>query len=321
MKIKSYGMKTFAYSALIAAISLSAGHASALVVDSANGLLTMTNDTTVTAAPETASIQTVGSTSNIVSPFTITLDWNGLETAGTGTGPGGATQAAFESAKATWESIITGWKENYTGTTVEIGVSFFNGGVGGVLGSAGPTQVRFATNYIYASQGQMQFDNDDIPGLGSTFEDVVLHEMGHVLGIGTLWSSSGVGIAGYQELYTDGSGTYTGAIGLANYNSEFDQAGASVPVELGGGSGTADGHWNEVDGGGLDTGIVSNITGEDFKNELMTGWLSGETFISTLTAGSFEDLGYNVDYSAIPEPSSLALLGLGGLLFARRRRG
>ena len=141
--------------------------------------------------------------------------------------------------------------------------------------------------------------------------------MGHVLGIGTLWSSSNVGFAGRQELYTVGSGQYTGAAGLAAYNNEFSQSGSFVPVELGGGGGTANGHWNEVDGGGVDTGIVSRFTGKDFRQELMTGWLDGGSFISTLTVESMKDLGYVV----IPEPATLFTGGLSlMLLFLRRRR-
>ena len=45
-----------------------------------------------------------------------------------------------------------------------------------------------------------------------------------------------------------------------------------MPVELGGGSGTANGHWDEVEDGADPTGFVSNITGRDFEFELMTGW-------------------------------------------------
>jgi hypothetical protein len=135
-----------------------------------------------------------------------------------------------------------------------------------------------------------------------------------VIGFGTLWTLNG--------LYVDGSGQYTGANALATYRTEFNQPAATfVPVELGGGSGTANGHWNEVDGGGGNTGIVDSLN-RDMKNELMTGWLNSPTFVSLTTINSFKDLGYVV--SAVPEPGVMAmwLLGLPVVwrLSARRRR-
>ncbi|MFT5905075.1 MAG: hypothetical protein ACI9E1_000665 [Cryomorphaceae bacterium] len=241
--------------------------------------------------------------------------------------PSASEAAAFAAAEAAWESVITGYQiDDIFSTTVTINVNLEPiDGVGGTLGSAGPNtaklnaaQSAITSTFLYADTGTMTFDTADLPGLGSTLGDVILHEMGHVLGIGTLWSSSGAGIGGRQELYATGSGMYTGEFGLAAYNAEFDQVGAFVPIELGGGAGTANGHWNENDGGGGTTGIVSNITGEDFSNELMTGWLGGDTFMSTLTIQSMRDLGYTV--ALVPEPSTTALLGLGGLALILRRR-
>jgi len=219
-------------------------------------------------------------------------------------------QAIFEAAAQTWESHIIGYEDTVSSTVVSITAQAAAiDGVGGVLGSAGPQTAKLGTelNYLYTETGAMQFDSADIASLetAGTLSDVILHEMGHVLGIGSLWSSSAVGFAGFQELYVAGSGEYTGANALAAWQSEFNQPTATfVPVELGGGAGTADGHWNEVDGGGSATGFVSNITGQDFQNELMTGWLGGSTFISTVTLGGFADLGYTM----VPEPGQLVLI-------------
>lgn len=243
----------------------------------------------------------------------------------------GATESqmtAFENAEATWEGIITGYKDTVgsANTTITIDVNLSNiDGAGGTLGSAGPTFVFGTTNFVYASDGQMTFDTSDTPALeaNGTFEDVILHEMGHVLGIGTLWSSSAIAptLAGRQEVYVDGSGEYTGAAGVAAYNEEFAQAGAFVPVELGGGQGTANGHWNEVDNGAAATGIVSLISGNDLRNELMTGWLNAPLFISNLTIASMQDIGYDtVALAVVPEPSSILISGLGLGLIIRRRR-
>ena len=58
-------------------------------------------------------------------------------------------------------------------------------GVGGTLGSAGATNIWNSCPSI-SLLGAMRFDIDDIDGMeeDGTFEGVILHEMGHVIGIG-----------------------------------------------------------------------------------------------------------------------------------------
>jgi hypothetical protein len=74
-----------------------------------------------------------------------------------------------------------------------------------------------------------------------------------------------------------------------------------------------------VDGGSGNTGIVSNITGRDFKYELMTGWLNTPSFISTVTLGSFQDLGYNI--RVVPEPTTwLFAMALSGVALRRCKK-
>jgi len=230
-----------------------------------------------------------------------------------------AYQSAFTSAAAIWQSKLTGYQngvvvdrssnssfaigQTITGLNITAVVQSIDG-AGGILGKAGPTEgVLDQLNFVLATDGTMEFDSADAASLLSSgqFESVVLHEMAHVLGFGTLWELNGV--------YVKGSGEYTGAYGTAAWQVEFNQSG-TPDVELGGSSGTANSHWNEVDGGAGLTGIV-DASGRDMRDELMTGWLNPNSFISNMTVQSFRDIGFTVN--SVPEPGSLMLAGLGVL--------
>jgi hypothetical protein len=240
------------------------------------------------------------------------------------TGLSPTQQSVFTQAVNFWKSVITGYNSATTSplvTGVSIDASGANiDGVGGTLGQAGPLtgyNPSLTPGYIMSKTGLMQFDTADLGNMESngSLLAVIEHEMGHVLGFGTLWT--------YNGLYTNGTGQYTGGNALAAYKAEFNQPSATfVPVELGGGAGTANGHWNEVDGGSAPTGIVDGF-GHDMQKELMTGWLNTPTFISNTTVQQFKDLGYNV--AAVPLPAAVwlfasAVMGLGGF-GARQRKG
>ena len=132
-------------------------------------------------------------------------------------------------------------------------------GVGNVLGQAGPTALRTANSL--PATATMKFDLADVGTMTSTeFGYVVLHEMAHSLGFGSIWSRLGLVTNGY----------FTGE----NATGEF---GGLIPVEQDGGSGTAGSHWDEA----------------TFGNELLTGYLNdGENLFSEMSAASFADLGY-----------------------------
>jgi len=99
--------------------------------------------------------------------------------------------------------------------------------------------------------------------------------MGHVLGIGTLWSTMGL-----KNTFTTYGGT--GAVEAFRQLSGNPGAG-TVPLESSGGSGTAGVHWSE----------------SVFANELMTGFISGRPNpLSIMTIGALRDLGYSVNYGA-----------------------
>jgi|GEM_PF-243554 len=243
---------------------------------------------------------------NSVSPFDIILDYSESPNA-----PTAAELSSFASAEATWESIIIGMKDDLADLSLEISVNFDSiDGEGGILGSAGPTMGKWAANgrYLYAAAGTMTFDTSDTANMESngTLNSVILHEMAHVMGFGTIWSSSAVGIPGFQELYVNDSGEYTGTAALAAYQQEYvgQEAATFVPVELDGGPGTANGHWNEGFGG-APVGIL-NEEGQDANLMLMSGWLNSSSSISNTTIAQWEDMGYIV----IPELATIFSVAL-----------
>lgn len=256
-------------------------------------------------------------------------------------------QQIMSDAATFWNDTILGYDLLHDGTGavsphyLDIAISIpVIDGIGGTLGSAGPTSISYYDNnplgaptfaLWYSTTGEMEFDAADVDEMiaNNSFFGVVLHEMAHVIGIGTLWEQNNdVGGTSYT-IYQASTSSYVGTNAVNAWQTEFGQSGAtSVPVEQGGGPGTAGGHWNEVDGGAGATGIVSSLTGVDFSQELMTGWASNPFFLSTVTLGGLDDLGYVVDYSkaglisytAVPEPAAAMLFGASSMLFLCRRR-
>jgi hypothetical protein len=252
-----------------------------------------------------------------------------------------ADQAKFTDGLAYWDSVILDHQDNQSRNWI-LNVDTFNTPASGgfvTLGSAGPSSIivsnvvpgsglggSWPNRFLLSGGGNASFNIH--PEAGTLRASTVLHEIGHALGIGTLWEDN--------EVYNDGNaatgnrtgagniGEYTGANALAAYQAEFIGQGAVtfIPVEQGGGGGTANGHWNEVDGGGGLTGIV-DASGNDFRDELMTGWASpveANTFVSNTTLQSLRDIGFTLEVAAIPEPSALLLLGLGSMALVLRRR-
>ncbi len=235
-----------------------------------------------------------------------------------GTGLTSQQQTFFSIAESFWESKITGYQPGINVSSVTITVSSTEiDGQGSILGQSGPTSVTNQGGYSLARQGVMKFDSADLENLDTSGSllDVVTHEMGHVLGIGTLWDF------GLNNVYKNGSGEYTGAAGLARWKTEYNQPDATfIPIELNGGEGTKDGHWNEQDNGKDLTGITDSL-GRDMRNELMTGWLDTPTHLADFTLQSLVDIGYQV----VPEPgtgslSGMAVLALIASRFRWRRR-
>jgi hypothetical protein len=211
-----------------------------------------------------------------------------------------AQKAFFEIAAARWQSIITGDVPNTTGSIPAQGCGNnfptppYQGGLddvlidvvlvpidgpGAVLGAAGPCLIRNEDDLtVY---GIMMFDTADLAFMAGQgiFDEVVVHEMGHVLGIGTLWNFR-------RSLLTSSltDPRFIGPNGIAGYRA-VGGASSAIPVEEGGGPGTARGHWDE----------------ESFDTELMTGFIGRRAPLSIMTIASMADLGYVVNKAAADE--------------------
>lgn len=204
--------------------------------------------------------------------------------------PSERQQLAVSRAVEKWQSVITGDLPSVP-VKVDAGACFRNqpavnetiddilifvdfsyvDGAGGILGEAGPCFVRSESGLPVL--GFLRLDNSDLRQMEAigTIDDVVLHEIGHVLGIGTLWSSRAL---------LSGAGTtdplFTGRYATSAYRA-IGGGHPGVPVENTGGEGTRDGHWRK----------------SVFGDELMTGWISAAgNPISRVTVESLQDLGY-----------------------------
>ena len=168
-------------------------------------------------------------------------------------------------------------------------------GVGKVLASAGPCILRTSSRFPVI--GVMRFDVDDIALLSSNgrLSAVVLHEMLHVIGIGTLWRTRDMLIgSGTSDPRFSGNQAGTQCIAAGGFSSCAD---GRVPVENSGGSGTIESHWRE----------------SVFDREVMTGFVEsgGEMPLSGISFASLQDLGYGINLLAadpflVPVPATVS---------------
>ncbi|MBW3552115.1 MAG: putative Ig domain-containing protein [Gemmatimonadetes bacterium] len=196
--------------------------------------------------------------------------------------------------------ICGGFGDGVNGTTVDDILVLINiaaiDGPGEVLGQAGPCLVRDSSRLPVA--GILTLDSEDLlPLVGTnTLTHVIAHEIGHVLGFGSLWEEG--------LLLGEGGADprFTGENAVAEWHALGGTG--NVPVENGGGQGTAGSHWEEGDAGR-----------PGFGNELMTGFTEPVGIfqpLSRVTIGAMEDIGYAVDYTAADAYTlGLALLAPG----------
>jgi hypothetical protein len=231
--------------------------------------------------------------------------------------PTDSRRMAFQDAKAKWEGLIIGDLPEATlrldpgkgcndpafppiTETVDdvlIYVKFSSiDGPGGTLGQAGPCMIRSTGGLPIL--GSMVFDTDDLDKqmANGQLDEIVTHEMGHVLGFGTLWNWN----TQRPPLLADTCPSpvacrtdpaFTGPHAMAAYRELKplgSDVGKGVPVEncvgeSNCGSATLNAHWRE----------------SVFGAELMTGFKNPDVAnpLSRLSIASLWDEGYTVNYA------------------------
>jgi hypothetical protein len=233
-----------------------------------------------------------------IRPFTIEVRFMGGLTA--------KQKAAFKLAADRWTRVIAGELPNVIvdGEVIDDVLILAQGsaidGPGQILGQAGPTRLRprtAGTAAFLPARGTMAFDTADLAQMAKdgTLNDVITHEMGHVLGIGTIWTQKGL-----LKGSSTNNPTFVGTNAEREYGVLKGAGPTPVPVENTGGPGTKNSHWRE----------------SVFRNELMTGFVGAMgNPLSRLTVASLQDLGYKVDMNAaeaygLPNLMMLAEAGL-----------
>ncbi|MEO1170673.1 MAG: leishmanolysin-related zinc metalloendopeptidase [Myxococcota bacterium] len=229
---------------------------------------------------------------------------------------------AFENAEFVWEATITNDLRDVVGVQDDsgppcVGTAPVNiddlriavriepdDGPFGTLGIAGPCLLRGDDNSPFA--GTMRFDSADTARLamGGRLVATILHEMGHVIGIGTLWDFEGlIANASVDSLNPCRvTSRDTRFLGLET-RDEFAALGGSgnPPLENDTTSytcGSLDGHFRE----------------SVFGSELMTPELTGGGIFSRLTIATLVDLNYYDVSFATADPSYALPTGSGGLV-------
>ncbi|GKQ36200.1 leishmanolysin [Streptomyces sp. A012304] len=235
-----------------------------------------------------ASFERAKEIARTTSPFTIEVRFVG--------GLTDTQQDAFAAAADRWAKVIVGDLDTVrvNGDIIDDLLIEAEGvaidGPNKVLGQAGPTDFRersAQSGAFLPAKGLMRFDTADLEQMEArnTLVDVITHEMGHVLGIGTRWRFFGLlkGAGGSNP-------TFVGEGAMAEFAALLGQEDPTpVPVANFGEPGTRDSHWREA----------------VFVNELMSPFISGtDNPLSRMTAASLGDMGYQVDLEGA-EPYTL----------------
>ena len=200
-----------------------------------------------------------------------------------------------------WENILNNKLPDGV-SKITINVNLFDEGNNGTLGWATIDEFQYKNNInsfsnIFPLEGTFYINS-----YYSISEKTILHEIGHILGIGLfwIWYDSPVDKTNPNDRF------YIGTNAVREYKKYCQNVGIDpdtiygIPIEDDGHDGTANLHPEE----GHDTHMAStnnrkknDIFHPALNDELMSGISDGTNALSRITVGFLEDIGYNVNYN------------------------
>ena len=109
-----------------------------------------------------------------------------------------------------WDGLVTKNERFTNGYTIDVSYSVVSLG-NGILGGAQVLSAYYFNTYTfgnsYAARGNIKINNTYISSLKTSIRDdnksslyhVLLHEIGHILGIGTFWNMTGSPVSNYND--------------------------------------------------------------------------------------------------------------------------
>lgn len=214
-----------------------------------------------------------------------------------------------------WDSLVQPNPRFTNGYTIEVSFNISTLEEG-ILGGAQVLTAYYFDTYTfgnsYTATGRITMNSTYLNTLKnsirtdgkSSFYHVMLHEIGHILGIGTYWNMSGSPVVSYL----DGSETkyyYTGEHAVREYKSyipEIQHTIVGLPIEDNGGSGTQNVHPEEGEEGTASSNnrYINGYFHPGLDNELMSGWMESypdSTPLSRITLGFLQDMGFIINYN------------------------
>lgn len=239
----------------------------------------------------------------------------------------------FEDAAQQWGYVLKGWPDGlllpdgskFEGLKIEVAFQAFAGKAAEAVARVPPDQIQRTTVSTsqpvpFPYEAKMQVDLNDLDNLlkdRERFFDSIVHEIGHVLGIGTSWEGEGGGpvlvkvdgkardaaTAAANDAKAKAAGpvavkgtkvaVYTGPYACEAYGVVKGVGDSpEIPLDTEYMGSTRAFHWSEDD---LQYEIMSTKLDDPTAG---LGMIGGSNVISAVSVGALKDLGYVVDMSA-----------------------